>query len=251
MTRPLYCLRHGRGPAVLLLHGIGSSATAWETQIELLGRDFRCIAPDLPGYGNSPDPAGTTLEAQAEAVIALLDDEPAHLVGVSFGALLALAIARSHAPRVRTLVLADATLGRADLSEEARSRWLAARQAIADDLAGRSRERAAEIASPRADATIIEAIATHMRRARPIGYMTVARIIAGTDARPWLPGIAMPTRVLCGSDDTVTGAAMSRTLVEQIPGATMRTIEGAGHAPHLERPAEFADSVRTFLAGSG
>ena len=57
----LNVLRGGQGPTLLLLHGIGSSATAWSKQMERLGRYYTCIAPDLPGYGDSPDPAGTGL----------------------------------------------------------------------------------------------------------------------------------------------------------------------------------------------
>ena len=247
LTPRLHVLRAGDGPKLLLLHGIGGSATAWNAQMARLGRHFSCIAPDLPGYGESADPTAEGLDALLQAVVELLAGEAAHVLGVSFGGLLALALARRHPALVRSLVLADATLGRADLAAEARQRWLQGRQALALQLQSKSRERAAEIAAQGAREAVLDEIALHMRRARPQGYMTVARIIADTDARPWLPAIAAPALVLCGSEDKVTGPAMSRTLIESLPSARLQTLAGAGHAPHIEQPEAFAQAVRKFL----
>ena len=102
----LHSLHEGHGPLLLLLHGIGSSATAWSKQIERLSSDFSCLAPDLPGYGASPDPAAPGLQAIVADIAALLADRPAHVVGVSFGALCALGQAslesvRPHRPILR------------------------------------------------------------------------------------------------------------------------------------------------------
>ena len=115
MTQALHALRAGEGPKLLLLHGIGGSSTAWNAQMSRLSRDFSCLAPDLPGYGDSPDPRTEGLDALLDAVVEILAGEPAHVLGVSFGGLLALALAHRHPALVRSLVLADATLGRADL----------------------------------------------------------------------------------------------------------------------------------------
>ena len=122
--KPLHTVRAGQGPLLLLLHGIGSSATAWNRQIERLGKQFSCIAPDLPGYGDSPDASGGGLDGIVEDIAAVLDGQQAHVVGVSFGALAALALARRHPEQVKSLTLADATLGRALLPPDERERWL-------------------------------------------------------------------------------------------------------------------------------
>jgi 3-oxoadipate enol-lactonase len=243
----LHVLRSGEGPTLLLLHGIGSSATAWSKQVERLGRYYTCIAPDLPGYGHSPDPAGADLQSLVEEVASVLDGQPAHVLGVSFGALTALGLASFRPDLVRTLILADATLGRATLGVVEREAWLRHRETLAHELATRSVERAAEIASPQACAEVIEEIALHMRRARPAGYMAVARAIAATDARAWLCRIEQPALILCGEDDQVTGADVSRTLSENLVNAVLLTIPGAGHAPHIEQPDRFAAAVRAFL----
>jgi len=243
----LHVLRQGQGPTLLLLHGIGSSATAWSKQMERLGAEFTCLAPDLPGYGDSPDATGEGLDAIAAEVADVLDGQPAQVLGVSFGALTALALARRRPDLVTSLVLADATLGRAALPVHERERWLRHREGLANDLATRSLERAGEIAGRDATPAVIEEIAGHMRRARACGYMAVARAIAETDARPWLAGIGQPTLLLCGEDDRVTGMDVSQTLVEQLPNASLVVIAGAGHAPHIEQADRFAGAVREFL----
>lgn len=245
----LAALRTGMGPTLLLLHGIGSSATSWNRQFDRLGADYRLIAPDLRGYGDSPDPAGPgSLDAVADDLAALLD-APAHVVGVSFGALAALALARRHPHLVRSLVLSDTTLGRAALAPADRARWVEERYALAAELQSRAGERAREIAGPHAADDVLAEIATNMRRARPAGYRYVTDIIAATDARAWLESVAVPTLVVCGEHDSVVGLALSETIAERIPDARLATIPGAGHAPNVERPGAFAEAVRAFVDG--
>jgi 3-oxoadipate enol-lactonase len=244
----LHVHRSGQGPLLLFLHGIGSSCTAWSHQIDRLRADFTCIAPDMPGYGDSPDPAGSGLDSFVEEIAGVLNGESAHVVGVSFGALVALGLGYRRPELVRSLTLADATLGRAYLPDDERERWLQGRFAIAHNLVARSTERAAEIASPHAPVHVIDEIAMHMRRARPKGYVEVAKAIADVDAKNWLAHINKPSLVICGEDDGVTGLAVSRTLAEKLPDARLVTITAAGHAPHIEQPDQFAAAVRTFLA---
>lgn len=246
----LFCLENiTAGPTLLLLHGIGSSATSWERQFERLGGEYALIAPDLRGYGDSPDPTGApSLDAVADDLAALLAG-PAHVVGVSFGALAALALARRHPHLVRSLVLSDTTLGRAMLAPDDLHRWVADRYALAAELQVRAGERAREIAAPGAPDDVLAEIARNMRRARPAGYRYVTDVIAATDALPWLPAIAVPTLVVCGEHDTVVGTALSATIAERIPHARLVTIAGAGHAPNVEQPDAFAAEVRAFVAG--
>lgn len=237
----------GTGATLLLLHGIGGSATAWGKLTERLAPDFRCLAPDLPGYGESAAPAAIGLEPLVDSIASLLDNAPAYVVGVSFGALLALALAHRHPRLVRRMVLADATLGRGYLDPASKAQWLANRQLLADNLASVSQARAAEIASASAPTDIIEEIATHMRRARPEGYMNVAQTIAAVDARPWLPEITTPTLVLYGEDDAVTGAEMSSTLVNTLPTAQLGVLPNCGHAPQIEQADAFAVWIKAFF----
>jgi pimeloyl-ACP methyl ester carboxylesterase len=102
----------GRGEPVVLLHGSAASSGQWRTLTERLEGRFRVLAPDLHGHGGSdpwPGPAAPTLDGDAAIVAALSDKEggPVHLVGHSYGAAVALRLARRHPERLRSLALIE------------------------------------------------------------------------------------------------------------------------------------------------
>lgn len=247
MSEVLAASRRGSGPKVVFLHGIGSSRTAWDRVIDALEGDFLCIAPDMPGYGDSPDPAGEGLGHFVETLIAFLEGEPAHFVGVSFGALLAIALAARRHDLVRSLVLIDATLGRGHLDEPACRAWLEHRKALAASIATNAEARARQIAAPGADEQTIAEIARHMRRARPEGYLAVAAAIAETDAGSWLPGLSMPALVLYGAEDQVTGRSISQRIALEMGSASITELPAAGHAPQIECPDLLARHISAFF----
>jgi pimeloyl-ACP methyl ester carboxylesterase len=110
-TRVEY-LEQGSGEPVVLLHGSASSSAQWRPLVERLGQHYRVVAPDLWGYGATASWTGEgefSLRHEAEIVVALLDrlDEPAHLVGHSYGGAVALHVARRHRARVASLALIE------------------------------------------------------------------------------------------------------------------------------------------------
>ncbi|HWU20053.1 MAG TPA: alpha/beta hydrolase, partial [Nocardioides sp.] len=115
MTIDLHVVDKGAGPAVLCLHGIGSSSAAFEPQIDELAGELRFLAWDAPGYAASPDPeAPLDLDAYADAAAAVLRDRadgPTHVLGVSWGGVIAVRLAARHPELVRSLVLADSSRG--------------------------------------------------------------------------------------------------------------------------------------------
>ena len=101
----------GYGPAMLLVHGGSGSHRHWDRVREPLSRNFRVHAPDLPGYGESPDAPGDPdgdayIEVAAASLSALLaTDSAVDLVGFSFGGAVAAGVARVLGTRVRRLTL--------------------------------------------------------------------------------------------------------------------------------------------------
>ncbi|MFL5542204.1 MAG: alpha/beta fold hydrolase, partial [Longimicrobiaceae bacterium] len=109
----LHYAQTGRGPDLVMVHGLGANLAFWGLRIApLLAREFRVTSYDLRGHGRSAaPPAGYTCADMAGDLLGLMEHlelAPAHLVGHSFGGGVALLAAALRPERVRTLVLADA-----------------------------------------------------------------------------------------------------------------------------------------------
>jgi len=103
----------GDGPTILFLHGHPFSRAMWSTQLDVLSDEFRALAPDLPGYGDSAPLAETmSMRGFADTVVGLLDArrvERATIVGLSMGGLVAMELGLAYPERVHGLVLAATT----------------------------------------------------------------------------------------------------------------------------------------------
>ena len=105
-----YFIDQGRGPNLLLLHGLGASSFSWRHNLGPLARHFRVLAPDLPPHGRSPAPldGDYTVAGQIRGILEFLDRrgiEQAALAGNSLGGGLALLLARDYPERFPALVL--------------------------------------------------------------------------------------------------------------------------------------------------
>ena len=100
------------GPTVVLLHGFPEYWASWEKQLRSLSAaGFRALAPDLPGYGDTSEPASYALADLADVTADLLRavaDRPVHLVGHDWGAIVAYAVAGLHPSTVASLTAASA-----------------------------------------------------------------------------------------------------------------------------------------------
>ncbi len=104
----------GHGPPVVLVHGSPTSSLVFRHQIEALAPEFRVVAPDLPGFGQSSAPAGgASFSQQASVLGALLDRlrlEPYALLGHDWGGPVAMACAARRPEQVSRLILANTTI---------------------------------------------------------------------------------------------------------------------------------------------
>jgi pimeloyl-ACP methyl ester carboxylesterase len=179
-------------------------------------------------------------------ILDALDLERVDLVGTSWGGVIAALVAAHHPTRVRTLVLADSTRGSGTSPERA-----AAMRARVTELIDQGPERFAAVRAPRltapdCDPAVAKAVRAEMSRVRLAGYGGAAEFMAVTDTGDLLAGLDVPTLVLVGEHDRVTGVAESRLLADTVPGACFALIPGAGHAAVTERPAEVAAALLRF-----
>lgn len=245
----------GRGGVPLLLvHGHPFDRTMWRPQTHAFPGQ-RVIAPDLRGYGaTTVVPGVTPLDAFAHDLAALLDRlglARATLCGLSMGGQIVLEFHRLFPERVAGLVLAD-TFAQAETPQGRKERNDRADTLLRDGMAGYAH---AVLDSMVAPATVrdLPEVAAHvlgmMLAAPPEGAAAALRGRAERpDYTPTLAGITVPTLVVVGRDDTFTPVADARFLYERIPGARLAVIEGAGHLPNLERPADFNRALAGLLA---
>lgn len=245
----------GAGPALCLLHGIGSQSGSWAPQLDALGAHYRVIAWDAPGYGRSDAlAAAAPVAADYAAALAALWDalgvERAVVVASSLGALIAGAFAARWPARVAGLVFLNPAggYGRADASERAGK--LAARldRMAALGPAGMARELPPGMLSPSASAEARALAAWSTARLRPDGYAQAARMLAGGSLADDAAGYSGPVLVLAGSADTITPPAGCKAIAAAFPHGTYRLLEGVGHLSYLDAPDTVNALVGEFAA---
>lgn len=250
---PIAWREAGDGPPVLFLHGLGGTRLAWEPQLEGLADQFRCIAWDLPGYGDSEPLPELTFPAIVDAIARLLDTlelDRVDVVGLSFGGQQAMHLALAQPGRVRRLVLADTSprFGADGTDPEA---WMRLRLDPLD--AGVT---PAEMAAPVLDSItapgwggverdrLIHAFA----QIPSAGLRASVICLPSHDVSGRLGEIDAPTLVIVGELDDETPLSYAETIASGIPGARLAVIPGAAHLTPTETPAEFNALVAQFLA---
>lgn len=242
----------GAGEAVLLVHALGCDHRMWDALAGALGERYRTLALDLRGHGASPVTARPyTLDLLAGDARALLDRlgiERAHWVGLSLGGMVGQAFALAHGDRLGKLVLANTT---SSYGPAGAANWQARIDAVEAgglaSIAGMVAERYFSDAFRAGHPGVVAEVMERFVATPAAGYLGCCEAIAALDFAGSLGRIDARTLVIAGAGDAGTPPAMSRAIVERIPGARMEVIDGASHLSALERPAEFAARVRAFL----
>ena len=242
----------GAGPALVLLHGFTHDSRAWRPQLEGLSDQFTVIAWDAPGAGQTSDPPDTfAIGDWADCLGELLDAagvQMAHIVGLSWGGLLAQEFYRRHPARVRSLVLADTYAGwKGSLPEPIPEERLAA--CLRDASLPPSefvRKYLPGMFSESPTQEVREELARIMSDFHPIGFRLMATALARADTRDLLPTIRVPTLLVWGDADARSPMTVAHKLRDAIPGARLAVIPGAGHVSNLEASTEFNAEVRDF-----
>ena len=246
--------RAGRGAPLVLLHGgFGFDSRSWQAQLDDLSDSFDVIAWDAPGCGESgdaPEQFGMADYAGCLAgFIAELGLERPHVLGISFGGALALALFAGHPTVPGSLVLAGAYAGWAgSLPPEEVTRRV---RAISDQMQQPVEEWLPTYVSgmfSESTPAVVRAQARElMSGVRPGGNLTMLRAMAEADLRDVLPRVDVPTLVLHGDLDARSPLPVGLELHKRIAGSRLAVLAGVGHASNLEAVADFNSEVRKFL----
>jgi len=248
----------GAGPTVVFMHGIGGNRSNWREQLDALAPQFRAVAWDARGYGDSDDYEGPlAFPMFAADLLRLLDHlavPQAHLVGLSMGGRIALDFYETHPTRVASLVLCDTFPGYdASITAEQHEKFIASRKKpLIED--GKEPRDIAPMVAP----TLLSKGATPASLQRLVDSMTILHkesyikaIEAMTRYEPVarLTDIRVPTLVVCGDEDTLTPPTIARDMAQKIPDARLAILERAGHLSNIEQPAAFNAVLLGFLRG--
>jgi 3-oxoadipate enol-lactonase len=236
--------------ALLLLHGHPMDASMWRPQLEGLEGSPRMIAPSLPGFGGEPAAGDVmTMEAAADRVAAALTDagvDRAVVCGISMGGYVAFSLWRRHRELVSGLVLSNTKAGADDEAGKERRRQLAERlRSEGNFLADNPPPLLSADAPPELWDRVKEIV-----RAQPAEAIAAAALgmAERPDSTPDLAGIDVPTLVITSTGDTLIPPEATTPIAEQIPGARLEIIQGAGHLSNLEAPEEFSRLLADHLA---
>jgi pimeloyl-ACP methyl ester carboxylesterase len=244
--------RRGDGPVLVLLHGFLLDSRMWRPQLEALSADFTTIAWDAPGAGESADPPNEFTTADwADSFAGLLDAvgvDRAHVVGLSWGGIVAQELYRRHPARVGSLVLAGTYAGwKGSLPEEVcaerletclRDSSLPPDELVAKYVPSMFGERAPD--------NVRSELSAIMTDFHPLGFRLMARSSAESDTRDVLPTIRVPTLLVWGDEDIRSPLSVAHQFGSAIPGSRLAVIPEAGHVSNLEAPERFNAEVHTF-----
>ncbi len=246
----------GEGPSVVLLHPFPANHEFWLPVAEALATRYRTVLPDLRAHGESGVGDGpATMEKHAGDIVRVMDDADvgrAPLVGVSIGGYVLFEFWRRHRGRVAALGLCN-TKAPTD-SAEAR----AVRLQAANDVLERGTEPFFEGMIPRLlgkttremRPDLVEGALRMMRKMSPEDVALVQRGMAERpDSVDTLKSINVPTLLVTGDEDILTGLHEAELMRQQISGSRLCVISKAGHYSMWEQPEEARKLLRQFLDG--
>ena len=245
--------RAGAGPTLVLLHGFASDSRAWQPQLDELASELDVVAWDAPGCGASADPPITyTFDEWADDLAGLLDAlsiRSAHVLGLSWGGVLAQVFWKRHPGRVRSMILADTYAGwTGSLGGDAAAQRLVG--ALEDSTlppAAFADRYLPGMFGPSPPPASVRATREILADRHPGAFRRMATVLAEADTRHLLRGIDVATRLLWGSADVRAPIAVGREIQAANPEAGLVLLEGAGHLSNLDRPAEFNAAVVNFI----
>jgi len=247
-----------RAPTVVLLHGWASSRRMWESAQQRLSAQFRTIALDLPGHGESGKPDWTwySIPRYTDLVVKLMEALELHrpaVVGHSMGGTIGLELASRHPNALECLIAVNPVV-----TGRVYSRCLPFGDEWVEPAVRVSRRvwPAASRLLSRPPEALRRRTPDHVRRNTEDLGMTTAdsalgsmRAVLTWDLTSQLGGIRARTLVIVGDQDRIVAPSEGGLAARTVPGARLTRLRAAHH-PHDEVPDEFYPAIEAFLAGA-
>jgi pimeloyl-ACP methyl ester carboxylesterase len=246
-------VRHGDGPPLLLINGLGAPAEMWLPLVRHL-KGYELITFDMPGCGRSSTPrfplGMRALASIAATVMHRAGHAQAHVLGYSLGGLVAQEMAYRHPECVDRLVLCATTPGFPSLPPRPLAAWLmltpsryvdrAAAEMIVPMIAGGRTSRDREVLDANLPARLAHAPSL-------VGYLNQLYAAGGFTSHPWIRFIKQSTMIIAGDDDPLVPVPNARYLAWAIPNARLQVMRGAGHLMLIDEPRTAGGLISGFL----
>jgi 3-oxoadipate enol-lactonase len=221
----------------LLIHGNDESSVSWFGWVPRMGREFRLIRPDLPGFGHSGIPANFewTMAGLATSLTQLLDSleiESVHVIGAKTGGAIAMQLAADYPKRVRTLALVSAPVVRVDT-----------KIAFAAP-SGSSQKRRLGSAAPQ---EMVDYWNTLMSSTSPATKSGMAKVEAALNMEPVLRRILAPTLVITSDRSALQSVEMVLEYQQKIANSRLVVLSSDGYHLAVIRPDECVTNVLSFI----
>jgi pimeloyl-ACP methyl ester carboxylesterase len=243
----------GQGPPVFLLHPFPVHHGFWAPLLGALGK-YRVILPDLRGHGDSDAGEGPALMEKHAADLERIAREEnvtrAPFVGVSIGGYALFEFWRRYRDRVSALVLSN-TKAAADNAEGRASRLQAAEEVLQRGTEPFFHGMALKVMGTTTHSARPDRVQGALAMMRKMSAEDVAQLQRGMAARPdsmeTLKTINVPTLLVTGDEDAMTGPPEAETMRQHIAGSQMKVVTRAGHYAAWEQPDEMGKILRQFL----
>tara|TARA_R110000822_G_scaffold159476_13_gene299295 strand:- start:1324 stop:2106 length:783 start_codon:yes stop_codon:yes gene_type:complete len=241
----------GQGEPILFLHGLGISRRDWSHQTAYFRQNFRVIAPDFRGHGESSKPdSAYSIPIHAADIVALMDRlgvESAHVVGLSMGGMVAFQLAVDASHRLRTMTIVNS--GPALPNDTFATKKMLWTRLLLIHLFGMKRfgrKVAEKMFASEGHEALIDLLATQISSNPKEIYLRNLTSLFGWGVLDQLTSITTPTLMLAGDRD-YSPVAVKQAIVDAMQNAQLVVVENSGHGTPIEKPDETNQSIEKFI----
>ncbi len=242
-------------PVVIFIHGFPFNKAMWDKQLEALKENYRVIAYDVRGHGNSDAGKGDfSIELFANDLLSFMDAlklDKAMLCGLSMGGYIALNAVEKDPDRFDALILSDTTCI-ADTPEVKEKRMKAIESIKKAGVEKYAEESIKNLFAPESLSTKKEEIAAVrdmiVNTSKQSLYKTLRAFYERKETCSKLQDINVPVLIMVGKEDKITPLDAAQFIHEKIEGSTLNIIEHAGHLSNMENPSAFNTQLEEFVS---
>ena len=245
----------GKGPALVLVHGVGLCAQAWEAAGDHLAQHMEVHALDMPGHGRSPLDGAASLGAFSDRIGRYVESlgQPVRIAGHSMGAMIALQLAARASLNLTHVAALNAIFRR---TRKAADAVQARAAALSSDRVSDPEPTLTRWFGPHPQGALASASAAcrdWLTQANPSGYKAAYTIFAQHDGPEdkSLHEMACPAMFLTGARDPNSTPEMSRAMGDLCPNGEVVVVKEAAHMLPLTHPRETAQHLETFFMRTG